>query len=761
MGSETPVNHEKPPCPYIAGFKLAVQPYTPLPPFGGQAYRGVSGLKAFECHADIQKHSQTRFCIKGLEPDGLPGSSSSPELSSSGPYLVIDSVIRGGDGVGPQIVACHWDNDLNTICYVAKIYDPLYYNYWSTDIGLLTDVVWFATRDHSVEAAAYEDLQAYETRHEKESIRGCYPEYFGSFSFKIKLVVDGVTYTRTVPLILMEFLNGSTTMKELIDGKQVPASDDARVYSYVCAVKSYLKLKTAGVSQDDFSPRNILFIGNMESPSLRAVIFDFNTARVFSRTSPPRPPPNIDGITFAADPSSQRDFQDWLPEWFYTDRDKRENEVRRLWYKSCIPFEPSVPAAKNEGSCGTWCHKHWPRTLSKNAAPTFLIPKQQPRVSKRLLGGLRGFPRLKRTPTMLVTSDDGKEPRSRMALRRPRLWRIIKIAFFLTTLHFLYRAFTSYYITNDTICRPHGWKPFSRLSHSAPPRKVYDLTMINTELDWLEIRLNSTWNEVDYFVVVESPRTFTNLPKPLHLKTALANPSSSMARYKSKIIYHEITYPEDFAPKSTWNIEDFQRNAMLTQVFPSLSGPLFPNLHDVLVIADIDEIARPSTLSVLRQCSFPRRLTLSSRFYYYSFQYLHVGEEWPHPQATYYLGANTLLPNDLRVGDGPWWRKYWEMGRLKNAAWHCSSCFETMGEMLTKMKSFSHAGMNQDVFRDRQRMVERVRMGKDLWDRVGEEYERVEGNEDLPGLLRREKERFGYMLDRDGEGAGFRDWGEG
>ncbi|KAK0667191.1 family 17 putative glycosyltransferase [Cercophora samala] len=357
-----------------------------------------------------------------------------------------------------------------------------------------------------------------------------------------------------------------------------------------------------------------------------------------------------------------------------------------------------------------------------------------------------------------MNPDDEKRPRSRMALRRSRLWRIIKIVFFFATLHFLYQAFT-FYINDDTICSPHGWKPFPR-SRSAPPRKVYDLTMINTELDWLEIRLNSTWNEVDYFVVVESPRTFTNLPKPLHLKTALANASSPVTKYKSKIIYHEITYPQDFSPKSTWNVEDFQRNAMLTQVFPSLSGPFTPFPHDVLVISDIDEVPRPSTLSLLRHCSFPRRLTLSSRFYYYSFQYLHIGPEWPHPQATYYQGSNTLLPNDLRIGDGPWWRKYFEMGRLKNAAWHCSSCFETMGEMLTKMRSFSHAGMNQGVFRDRHRMVERVRKGKDLWDREGEEYQRVEGNEDLPGLLKgaEEKRRFGYMLDRDGEGAGFRDW---
>ncbi|KAK0667190.1 hypothetical protein QBC41DRAFT_396423 [Cercophora samala] len=337
MGSESPVDDEKPPCPYTTGFKIAVEPYTPLPPFGGSAYRGVSGPKAFECHVDIQEYSQTRFCIKCLEGNKSQGSSSLPEEPAGlWPSLVIDSVIRGGDGAGAQVVACHWDNDPNAVRYVAKIYDPLYYNYWGSDVGLLTDVVWGAARDHSVEAAAYEDLEAYEADHKNgtESIRGCCPQYFGSFSFNIKLVVDGITYTRTVPLILMEHLDGST-MRKLIDSNLVPASDDARVYSYACAIKSYLKVMRAGVSQGDFSPRNIFFIGDIESPSLRVVIFDFNTARVFSRMSLRMTPPRTDGVAWAAEPDSQRVFQDWLPNWFYTDEDKRKSEVTRLWYQGC------------------------------------------------------------------------------------------------------------------------------------------------------------------------------------------------------------------------------------------------------------------------------------------------------------------------------------------------------------------------------------------------------------------------------------------
>ncbi|KAJ4296070.1 hypothetical protein N0V88_004772 [Collariella sp. IMI 366227] len=299
--------------------------------------------------------------------------------------------------------------------------------------------------------------------------------------------------------------------------------------------------------------------------------------------------------------------------------------------------------------------------------------------------------------------------------RARRLWRWLRVAAVLTIFFLILDAArdsdllsspsNTHHESNPDICRPHGWKPFRPSSPNSPRRKVYDLMMINTELDWLEIRLNTTFSEVDYFILVEASRTFTGLSKPLTLKANLP----SFAPYASKIIYHEIQYPSDFHPRSTWDMEDHQRNAMLTQVFPTLTGPQTPNLGDVLVVSDVDEIPRPSTFALLRACAFPRRLTLRSRFYYYSFQWLHRGPEWPHPQATYYQGpSRTLLPNDLRIADGGMWPfREWEKGELKNASWHCSSCFETVGELLNKMASFSHVSMNAERFKERGRILEK------------------------------------------------------
>ncbi|WQF78322.1 Putative glycosyl transferase, family 17 [Colletotrichum destructivum] len=303
-------------------------------------------------------------------------------------------------------------------------------------------------------------------------------------------------------------------------------------------------------------------------------------------------------------------------------------------------------------------------------------------------------------------------------------------------------------------CKHHGYPVFAPQTASGR-RKVYDLFMVNTELDWMEIRLNATFNYVDYFIIVESPKTFTGRPKPLTIKENWER----FKPYHDKLIYHELEFPPTFSPRRSWDYEDLQRNAMYTQVFPKLTGRRSPAYGDVILVADVDEIARPETLLVLRTCRFPRRLTLRSRFYYYSFQFLHTGPEWEHPQATFYQGSRTLLPANLRMGDGGFKPlNELEKSDLGNACWHCSSCFATVEEFLTKMASFSHEWMNGEKFRDRDRIADAIRSGKDLWGRDVDQFVRLDNNTDMPSILLEEPDRFGYMVNRDGPSAGFTDY---
>ena len=235
--------------------------------------------------------------------------------------------------------------------------------------------------------------------------------------------------------------------------------------------------------------------------------------------------------------------------------------------------------------------------------------------------------------------------------------------------------------------------------------------MLNSEFDWLEFRLHELASQANYFVTLESP---TN-------------------------------------EKHEWTMERYQRNATFSQILPYLTDDATPREHDVIIVSDIDEIPRPATVQLLRECQFSRTTTLRSKVYYYSFQWLQRGQEWAHPQATTYHGADgSILPASLCELDGLLAGvKDSEKQSIWNSAWHCSSCFATMSELLGKMKSFSHTNLN----------AEHIRNSKDLWDRWFQWYSQVEDNQDLPEHLKEEAKRgrFQYMIKQDGANAGVED----
>lgn len=319
------------------------------------------------------------------------------------------------------------------------------------------------------------------------------------------------------------------------------------------------------------------------------------------------------------------------------------------------------------------------------------------------------------------------------------------------------------------ICRAHGFTPYHDDVHSTNrrTRRVYDLVLFSTELDWLEIRLRTLSPHVDYFIVVESSTTFTGLPRPLILHDNWDRIAAT--GLADKIIYYEVH--DHLQSTWVWDHEDFFRDTPLRDVIPSLEGSEAALQDgDVLLVGDMDEILRPETVALLRHCDFPPRLSLHSQFFYYSFQWRHRGPEWNHPDATTYRHDATLTPTQLRQGLlAPGWplfnnlQRWRQQATLSNAGWHCSTCLATVAEVREKLRGFSHTTLNTPENRNATVMAQRIHNGEDIFGRTQEKYDRVEGNRDLPALILEEFERTGrfrYLLDRDGEDAAFEDFAE-
>lgn len=294
-------------------------------------------------------------------------------------------------------------------------------------------------------------------------------------------------------------------------------------------------------------------------------------------------------------------------------------------------------------------------------------------------------------------------------------------------------------------------------------RKVYDLIVFTSELDWLEIRLRTMSPFVDYFVIVESHTAVTGEPKPVHLQD-----NWDLFRDHHDKIIHRVVYDHTASDKIS-DREEHLRNAMFLDVFPGLGGTRY-EAHDgdVLIVSDVNEIVRPGAMLLLRYCDIPTRLTLGVDTYSYSFQWRRKGPQWMHPDVTIYKGSDTILPSNVRQGPkkGDWatrasLQRWQSRAVLWDAGWYCSSCLNSIAEVRSEMDRFQDQSLNTAENRDAQTIIDRVRNGNDLYGRPSEMYERVDGNQDVPEFVlaaNRAMMRFRNILDRDGEDAGFEDW---
>ncbi|KAK1538095.1 glycosyltransferase family 17 [Colletotrichum paranaense] len=275
-------------------------------------------------------------------------------------------------------------------------------------------------------------------------------------------------------------------------------------------------------------------------------------------------------------------------------------------------------------------------------------------------------------------------------------------------------------------------------------RKVYDLLLINTEVEMLEVRLGQMAPYVDYFVILESALTFTDNQKPLYIKENwdLFKP------WHHKMILREMDL-EALKESSTWDREAKSRNAMYEQVIPTLEGEQQASIDDILIVSDVDEIPKPEVLRALRNCEIPPRVSIHSKIYYYSYQWL-SRNDWNHPQATVYRGVDTVLPHDLRHNAND--------HHFNQGGWHCSYCFSTVEEMAQKINSFSHAELNKPEFKDPDWIVSVARRGHDIFGRGESNFDRIEENHDVPDYVKKNSDKFKYLLDRDPLNANFRDY---
>ena len=114
---------------------------------------------------------------------------------------------------------------------------------------------------------------------------------------------------------------------------------------------------------------------------------------------------------------------------------------------------------------------------------------------------------------------------------------------------------------------------------------ICDTFMFFNELDVLEIRLHELSDVVDRFVLVESPRTFTNKPKPCYY----ADHKERFADFHDRLMYVRADDFDSVNMGNPWDVEAYHRRCLL-------QGLQDCKPDDVIMMSDVDEIPRPDVV---------------------------------------------------------------------------------------------------------------------------------------------------------------------
>src|SRR5205823_1107096 len=108
---------------------------------------------------------------------------------------------------------------------------------------------------------------------------------------------------------------------------------------------------------------------------------------------------------------------------------------------------------------------------------------------------------------------------------------------------------------------------------------IYDCFLFFNEVELLEIRLHDLSAVVDRFVLVESPVTFSNKPKPLYY----ADNRDRFKAFEDRIIH--VVVDDNPPADSPFDRENHQRNCIAR-------GLAACHPDDVVLISDLDEIPK-------------------------------------------------------------------------------------------------------------------------------------------------------------------------
>jgi beta-1,4-mannosyl-glycoprotein beta-1,4-N-acetylglucosaminyltransferase len=229
----------------------------------------------------------------------------------------------------------------------------------------------------------------------------------------------------------------------------------------------------------------------------------------------------------------------------------------------------------------------------------------------------------------------------------------------------------------------------------------------------LELRFETLWDYVDYFVISEAVYTQVGNPKPLNFDI------KKFAKYQEKIRYLVVDrFPE--GPLDFWKNENYQRNYLINGLYDAQD-------HDWILVSDLDEIPRPELINKFNPSRY-KRADFEQCAYVYRLNNLSVlpNDEpafWPGSKITTFKFLKSFFKTVTAV------RSYKSQGifrsirrtifkrfhtqTIHNGGWHFTWMF-TLENLILKMENIAEQAGNRPELKNPDYIERQIEAGLDI-----------------------------------------------
>jgi beta-1,4-mannosyl-glycoprotein beta-1,4-N-acetylglucosaminyltransferase len=251
------------------------------------------------------------------------------------------------------------------------------------------------------------------------------------------------------------------------------------------------------------------------------------------------------------------------------------------------------------------------------------------------------------------------------------------------------------------------------MSEFSRPYHVYDCFCYFNEDMLLQLRLETLWDHVDFFVICESKKTISGLDKKLNFDL------EKFQKYSSKIRYLIVdNYP--FETSDPWRNERYQRDYLSKGLYDAKPS-------DLIMVSDVDEIPRPGVWDSYDTAKFLRADCEQMMYAYYLNNRWEDGGRpviWFGTKITtfknfqrYFCHSMELLRNYKATGflrglKRAWFKKF-RVQNISNAGWHFT-WMAGIDQVIKKLESFAHQEYNRPEYKDPEAIHLLINSGRDI-----------------------------------------------